>query len=95
MWRRLSNLYYFISFRFLIKRLSGRLGDLDVVGLEIRLHVEDRELIALLHIEKLAKGRVRRDLVLVVEAVLLDVGTDGLRNLAAAHLIALATAEED
>ena len=65
------------------------------MGLEIRLHVEDRKLVALLHVKKLAKGRVRHDLVLVVEAILLDIGTDRLRNLAAAHLVTLATTEEE
>ena len=65
------------------------------MGLEVRLHVEDRKLVALLDTKKLAKRGVGVDLVLVIELVLLDIGRDRLRNLAAAHKVVLATAKKD
>ena len=63
--------------------------------LEVALEVEDSHLLGLRALEELAKRGIRVDVLLVVEAVLLDVVHDATGYVRAAHLRALRLAEED
>lgn len=76
-----------------LRRHNGR--RLDVVVLEVALEVEDSNLLGLRALEELAKRGIRVDVLLVVEAVLLDVVHDATGDVRAAHLRALGLAEED
>ena len=77
-------------------RLGRRrdLLDLDVVLVQVLLEVEVRERLALRDAEELLEGGIRLDVVLVLQALLLDVRRDGLRDVGAAHLAALRLGEE-
>ena len=77
-------------------RLGRRrdLLDLDVVLVQVLLEVEVRERLALRDAEELLEGGIRLDVVLVLQALLLDVRRDGLRDVGAAHLAALRLREE-
>ena len=61
---------------------------------QILLEVEVGERLALRDAEELLERRIRLDVVLVLEALLLDVGRHGLRDVGAAHLAALRLREE-
>ena len=77
-------------------RLGGlSLHYLDVVLVEVALEVEVGEALSVSNAEELLERRIRLDVVLVLEALLLDVGCDGLGDIGAAHLAALGLAEED
>ena len=77
-------------------RLRGlNLGYLDVVLVEVALEVEVRQALRVRNAEQLLERGIRLDVVLVLEALLLDVRRDRLRDVGAAHLAALGLAEED
>ena len=77
-------------------RLRGlSLHYLDVVLVEVALEVEVGETLSIRNAEELLERGIRLDVVLVLEALLLDVGRDGLGDIGAAHLAALGLAEED
>ena len=61
---------------------------------EVALEVEVREHLAILHAEEASELGIRRDVVLVLEVVLLHVGRDGLRDVGAALLGTLGHTEE-
>ena len=75
-------------------RRRNDLLNLEVVLVQVLLEVEVRERLTLRHAEKLLEGSIRLDVVLVLEALLLDVGRHGLRDVGAAHLAALRLGEE-
>jgi hypothetical protein len=72
----------------------NRLLGLDVVLVEVALEVEVRQRLALRGSEELLEGHVRLDVVLVLEALLLDVGRHRLGDVGARHLRALGLGEE-
>jgi hypothetical protein len=72
---------------------NGLLG-LDVVLVEVLLEVEVRQGLTLRGSEELLERRIRLDVVLVLEALLLDVGGHRLGHVGARHLRALGLAEE-
>jgi hypothetical protein len=76
--------------------MSGhnRLLGLDVVLVEVALEVEVGQRLALRGSEELLEGHVRLDVVLVLEALLLDVGRHRLGDVGAGHLRALGLGEE-
>ena len=77
-------------------RLGGiSLDYLDVVLVEVALEVEVREALRVSNAKELLERGIRLDVVLVLEALLLDVGGDRLGHIGAAHLAALGLAEED
>ena len=77
-------------------RLRGlNLRHLDVVLVEVALEVEVREALRVSNAEQLLERGIRLDVVLVLEALLLDVGRHRLGDVGAAHLAALGLAEED
>jgi len=77
-------------------RLRGlSLHHLNVVLVEVALEVEVREALRVSNAEELLERGIRLDVVLVLEALLLDVGRDGLGDIGAAHLAALGLAKED
>ena len=77
-------------------RLGGiSLDYLDVVLVEVALEVEVREALRVSNAKELLERGIRLDVVLVLEALLLDVGGDRLGDIGAAHLAALRLAEED
>ena len=77
-------------------RLRGlSLHHLNVVLVEVALEVEVREALRVSNAEELLERGIRLDVVLVLEALLLDVGRDGLGDIGAAHLAALGLAMED
>ena len=77
-------------------RLGGiSLDYLDVVLVEVALEVEVREALRVSNAKELLERGIRLDVVLVLEALLLDVGGDRLGDIGAAHLAALGLAEED
>jgi hypothetical protein len=73
---------------------NGSLLGLDVVLVEILLEVEVGERLALRRSEELLERSIRLDVVLVLEALLLDVGRHSLGDIGARHLSALGLAEE-
>ena len=73
---------------------SRRHRRLQVVLVEVALEVEVGELLALRHAQQLLERRIRLDVVLVLEVVLLDVVVHRLRDLRARHQRAVALAEE-
>ncbi len=90
--------FYFLLFYFLLRLSRTYLRhrhSLDVVVLEVALEVEDSHLLSLRHLEELAKSRIRVDVLLVVEAVLLHVVHHATRDIGAADLRALGLAKED
>lgn len=62
---------------------------------EVALEVEVREALRVRNAEELLERGIRLDVVLVLEALLLDVGRHRLGDIGAAHLAALGLAEED
>ena len=77
-------------------RLGGiSLDYLDVVLVEVALEVEVGEALRVSNAKELLERGIRLDVVLVLEALLLDVGGDRLGDIGAAHLAALRLAEED
>jgi hypothetical protein len=84
----------FIHFIGLILVYLRNHNRLDVVLVEVALEVEVRQLLALRHAEELLERGIRLDVVLVLEALLLDVVVDRLRDLRAGHQRALGLAEE-
>jgi len=64
------------------------------VLVEVALEVEVGQLLALRHAQQLLERRIRLDVVLVLEVVLLDVVVHRLRDLRARHQRAVALAEE-
>jgi len=88
-------IYLMGATRLVGNRRSHRgLLNLEVVLVQVLLEVEVRERLPLRHAEKLLERRIRLDVVLVLEALLLDVGRHGLRDVGAAHLAALRLGEE-
>jgi len=71
----------------------GLLG-LDVVLVEVLLEVEVRQGLTLRRSEELLEQGIRLDVVLVLEALLLDVGRHRLGDVGARHLRTLGLAEE-
>ena len=71
----------------------GLLG-LDVVLVEVLLEVEVRQGLTLRRGQELLERRIRLDVVLVLEALLLDVGRHRLGDVGARHLRALGLAKE-
>jgi len=67
---------------------------LHVVAVEVALEVEVRQLVAIRDGQELLERRIRLDVVLVLELVLLHVVVDTLRDLRAAHQSALGLHEE-
>jgi len=67
---------------------------LEVVGVEVLLEVEVRELLLGLHGQERAELGIRVDVVLVLQVVLLHVGRHELRDVGAALLAASGAAEE-
>jgi len=63
-----------------LRRRNG-LVLLEVVDVEILLEVEVCELVLGREVEELEEGRIRRDVVLVLEVLLLDIGRDELRDI--------------
>ena len=61
---------------------------------EVLLEVEVRQGLTLRHAEQLLERHIRLDVVLVLQALLLDVRRDRLRDVGAAHLAALRLGEE-
>ena len=61
---------------------------------EVALEVEVRQHLTILDAEERLELGIRRDVVLVLQVVLLDVGRDGLRDVGAALLGALGHTEE-
>ncbi len=59
---------------------------LEVVDIEILLEVEVCELVLGREVEELEERRIRRDVVLVLEVLLLDIRRDELRHVGAALL---------
>ena len=86
--------FYFLWFVCLSRDHLRHRHRLDVVVLEVALEVEDSHLLSLRHLEELAKSRIRVDVLLVVEAVLLHVVHHATRHIGAADLGALGLAEE-
>ena len=84
--------WFFIS---LFHLRDNHLLRLDVVTVEVTLEVEVRELLRLRHLEELAERDIRRDVVLVLQVLLLDVVVDLLRHVGAADERALGVAEEE
>jgi len=74
--------------------VSDGLLNLHVVLVEVLLEVEVGEGLASGHGQELAESSVRLDVVLVLEALLLDVGRHRLGDIGAGHLRALGLAEE-
>jgi len=64
------------------------------VAVEVALEVEVGERLTILHAEETLELGIRRDVVLVLEIVVLDVGRDGLGDIGAALLGALGHTEE-
>jgi len=64
------------------------------VLIQVLLEVEVRERLALGDAKELLEGGIRLDVVLVLEALLLDVRRNGLRDVGAAHLAALRLGKE-
>lgn len=62
---------------------------------EVALEVEVGEALSVGNTEELLERGIRLDVVLVLEALLLDVGRHRLGDVGAAHLAALGLAEED
>jgi len=65
------------------------------VLVEVALEVEVRQTLRVRNAKQLLERGIRLDVVLVLEALLLDVRRDRLRDVGAAHLAALRLAEED
>jgi len=65
------------------------------VLVEVALEVEVRQALRVRNAEQLLERGIRLDVVLVLEALLLDVGRHRLGDVGAAHLAALGLAEED
>jgi len=65
------------------------------VTVEVTLEVEVGQLLRLRHLEELAERAIRRDVVLVLQVLLLDVVVDLLGHVGAADQGALGVAEED
>lgn len=74
--------------------MGNGLLNLHVVLVEVLLEVEVGEGLASGHGQELAERSVRLDVVLVLEALLLDVGGHSLGDIGAGHLRALGLAEE-
>jgi len=74
--------------------LRSRNRRLEVVAVEVALEVEVGERLTVLHTEETLELGIRRDVVLVLEVVLLDIGRDGLGDIGAALLGALGHTEE-
>lgn len=72
----------------------NRLLGLDVVLVEVALEVEVGQRLALRRGKELLEGHVRLDVVLVLEALLLDVGRHRLGDIGAGHLRALGLGQE-
>ena len=64
------------------------------MAVEVTLEVEVGELLRLRHLEELAEGTIRRDVMLVLEVLLLDVVVDLLGYVGAADQGALGVTEE-
>ena len=62
---------------------------------EVALEVEVRQALRVRNAQELLERSIRLDVVLVLEALLLDVGRHRLRDIGAAHLAALRLAKED
>lgn len=69
-------------------------GGLDVVAVQVLLHVEDGQLIGLRNAQQSAQSRVVLDVLAVVQLILLDVGVHGLGDLGAGQLSTLGQAKE-
>jgi hypothetical protein len=89
---RFSFLFILKFYSMPIANLSGR--GLEVVLVEVALEIEVGQLLTLRHAEELLERGIRLDVVLVLEALLLHVGIDGLGDLRARHLRALGLTEE-
>jgi len=74
--------------------LGSRHNLLEVVDVEVLLEVEVRELDVIREVEELEERRIRLDVVLVLEVLLLDVRRDELRDVGAALLGAGRAAHE-
>ena len=87
--------FLFIFYLFFICLVGNlRLDGLDVVLVEVALQVEVRERLRLRDGQQLTERGIRLDVVLVLQALLLDVRRDRLRDVGARHLAALRLAEE-
>ena len=88
--------YYTCSSSNLRLRNNGlNLRHLDVVLVEVALEVEVGQALRVRNAQQLLERGIRLDVVLVLEALLLDVGRHRLGDVGAAHLAALRLAEED
>jgi len=94
-------MFFLLFFYFFIQPSShslvsgnGGLLNLDVVLVEVLLEVEVGEGFTSGHGQELAESSVRLDVVLVLEALFLDVGGHGLGDIGAGHLRTLGLAEE-
>ena len=87
---------YFYVFILCLSRRNSRdnLGLLDVVGIEVALEVEVREVVRIGEAEELLERRIRLDVVLVLEVLLLHVVVDLTRHVGAGDEGALGLAKE-
>ena len=85
----------FVFARFFLKSVLGSGGRrLQVVAVQVTLQVEVRQHVALRHAQKTLQLAVRLDGVLLLQILLLHVGSDGLRDVGAALLGAIAHTQE-
>ena len=86
-------MFYVGRHAYLGSHNNGLLG-LDVVAVEVALEVEVRQRLTLADREELLERGIRLDVVLVLEALLLHVVVDRLRDLRAGHERAVGLAKE-
>ena len=73
-------MFYVLVFAYYLSRRYNNLGLLDVVGVEVALEVEVREVVRIREAEQLLERGIRLDVVLVLQVLLLHVVVDLTRD---------------
>ena len=88
-------MFYVLVFAYYLSRRYNNLRLLDVVGVEVALEVEVREVVRIREAEQLLERGIRLDVVLVLQVLLLHVVVDLAGHVGAGDQSALGLAEED
>ena len=73
-------MFYVLVFAYYLSRRYNNLRLLDVVGVEVALEVEVREVVRIREAEQLLERGIRLDVVLVLQVLLLHVVVDLTRH---------------
>ena len=73
-------MFYVLVFAYYLSRCYNNLRLLDVVGVEVALEVEVREVVRIREAEQLLERGIRLDVVLVLQVLLLHVVVDLTRD---------------